>query len=95
VIYIIHFEEPYFHARHYVGFCADGRLDERLDRHRRGDGSRLMLAIETAGVSWTVALTHPGDRKFERSLKRAKNTARYCPLCRPSSDRMRPVKTRQ
>ena len=84
MIYIIHFEEPYYHARHYVGYCADGMLQQRLERHRAGQGSRLMLAIEAAGVDWTVALTHPGDRRFERRLKKSKNTSRFCPICRPA-----------
>lgn len=82
MIYIIHFDTPYYHARHYVGFCADGSLEQRLARHRAGSGSRLMLAIELAGIEWTVALTHAGDRRFERQLKRAHNTARFCPICR-------------
>jgi hypothetical protein len=84
MIYIIHFETAYFHARHYVGYCADGTLDQRLARHRAGQGSRLMLAIEQAGIDFTVALTHPGDRQFERKLKRSKNTPRFCPLCHQS-----------
>jgi hypothetical protein len=50
-----------------------------------------MLAIELAGITFTVALTHPGDRHFERALKRSKNTARFCPLCckRPVQSRTR------
>jgi hypothetical protein len=82
MIYILHFDEPYFHARHYVGYCAEGKLEQRLARHRAGQGSRLMWAIELAGIEYTLALTHPGDRHFERRLKKAKNTARFCPLCR-------------
>jgi hypothetical protein len=81
MIYIIHFDSPYYHARHYVGFCRDDGLEERLARHRAGSGSRLMLAVELAGIEWTVALIHPGDRRFERHLKRAHNTRRFCPIC--------------
>ncbi len=82
MIYIIHFDSPYYHARHYVGFCREGGLEQRLERHRAGAGSRLMLAVELSGIGWTVALTHPGDRRFERQLKRAHNTPRFCPICR-------------
>ena len=82
MIYIIHFETPLHHARHYVGYCAEGTLDQRLQRHRSGQGSRLMYAIALAGIDFVVALTHPGDRHFERRIKRAKNTPRFCPLCR-------------
>ena len=79
MIYILHFDTPYYHARYYVGYCADGTLEQRLARHRAGQGSRL-LALELAGIDFTVALTHSGDRHFERRLKRAKNTPRFCPL---------------
>jgi hypothetical protein len=82
MIYIVHFEKPYHHARHYLGYCADGALEQRLARHRAGQGSRLMYAIELAGIDFVISLTHPGDRTFERKLKRAKNTPRFCPLCR-------------
>jgi transposase len=93
MIYILHFDSPYFHARHYVGYCTDGTLEERLARHRSGQGSRLMLAIELAGIGFTVALTHAGDRHFERRLKRAKNTARFCPLCPKQRKAARPSRT--
>lgn len=91
MIYILHFETPLHHARHYVGYCREGALEQRLLRHRSGQGSRLMYAIEMAGIDYTVALTHPGDRHFERRIKRAKNTPRFCPLCRRSTT---PVKRR-
>lgn len=81
MIYILHFDEPYYHARHYVGFCEEGNLDQRLSQHRGGQGSPLMLAVESAGIRWSVALTAPGGRDFERTIKRAKKTSRYCPLC--------------
>jgi hypothetical protein len=80
-IYILHFDVPDHHARHYVGYCADGTLEQRVAGHRAGEGPRLMLAIELADIGFTVALNHPGDRHFERSLKRPKNTSRFCPLC--------------
>ena len=83
MIYILHFDEPYHHARHYVGYCGENKLEERLARHRAGQGSRLVYAIELAGIDFTVALTHEGDRTFERRLKNAKNTPRFCPLCNP------------
>jgi hypothetical protein len=81
MIYIIRFKKPYYHARHYVGYCAEGALEERLTRHRAGQGSRLMRAIGIAGIDFTVAKTYPGDRLLERRLKQSKNTPRYCPLC--------------
>jgi hypothetical protein len=85
MIYILHFDTAYHHARHYVRYCADGTLDQRLARHRASQESRLMLAIEHAGIDFTVALTHPGDRKFERKLKRAKKSPSILSLVPPTS----------
>lgn len=89
MIYILHFNTPLHHARHYVGYTREGLLEERLKRHRSGRGSRLMYAIELAGIDYQVVLTHPGGRNFERRIKRAKNTPRLCPLCRQSKSTLK------
>ena len=43
VIYMLHFDHPYRHAKHYVGWTDD--LLDRLDRHARGHGARLVEVI--------------------------------------------------
>ena len=40
VVYLVHFSEPYRHARHYTGWTVD--LDARLAEHRAGRGARLL-----------------------------------------------------
>ena len=42
VIYLLHFERSYHHARHYLGYTDD--LDGRLAAHRAGRGSPLVAA---------------------------------------------------
>ena len=44
VIYLLHFETPYRHARHYTGWTA-GDLDARLKQHERGTGALLPLSL--------------------------------------------------
>jgi predicted GIY-YIG superfamily endonuclease len=78
-IYLIHFDKKLAHAQHYIGLADD--LDARLERHRAGNGARLMEVITNAGIAWQVARTWPGDRKLERQLKRRKETPALCPLC--------------
>lgn len=80
-VYLIHFERPYQHARHYIGWTED--LSARLQAHRDGCGSALMAAVTRAGIGWVVARTWEGeDRGFERRLHRRKNSrARLCPIC--------------
>lgn len=78
-VYLIHFEKPYQHAKHYLGFTTD--LDARIADHRAGVGSRLLQVVNAAGIKWEVARTWPGNRKLERQLKRRKETPALCPLC--------------
>ena len=65
--YLLHFSEPYQHARHYSGSAAD--LQARLAEHEAGRGSRLLAVAKAAGITWTLARTWPGGRTRERQLK--------------------------
>lgn len=81
MVYLIHFNQPYKHARHYLGFTDD--LEARLSQHAHGNGARLMAVIHAAGITWQLARTWEGDRKRERRLKHQHHSARLCPLCNP------------
>jgi predicted GIY-YIG superfamily endonuclease len=78
-IYLIHFDTPYKHARHYTGWTTD--LDARLQAHREGRGSRLMEVITKAGITWRLARTWPGGRDRERAIKNRHEAPRLCPEC--------------
>lgn len=80
-VYLIHFDTPYKHARHYLGFATD--LQARLDSHYLRVGARLMQVVGDAGITWRLARTWQGDRKLERQLKNQKNAPRLCPICNP------------
>jgi len=95
-VYLLHFNQPYRHARHYLGHAADDStelaevLDARLKQHAAGNGARLLQVITQAGITWQLARTlraepqaeaWPGGRDLERRLKRQKNSPRLCPLC--------------
>lgn len=81
-VYVIHFDEPFHHARHYVGWTAGDDVDERMLRHTRGNGSRLLRAVNGEGIGWTVVrVWHNADRHFERWIKEQKQTAGFCPVC--------------
>lgn len=82
-VYILHFDPPYLHARHYVGFSED--VPGRFDTHSRGRGSPLVKAALRSGSTVTVAhVWEEGDRTFERKIKNAKSTPRFCPICKNS-----------
>ncbi len=80
VCYLLHFDAPYRHARHYLGSTSD--LEARLAEHAAGRGARLLEVITAAGISWELARTWPGGRVDERRLKRQKSAPRLCPVCR-------------
>lgn len=77
--YLIHFDTPYRHARHYLG--AARNLEARLGHHRSGTGARLLAVIQAAGIGWRVVRTWGGGFATEASLKRQHNTPRLCPVC--------------
>src|ERR1700733_10303740 len=81
VIYMLHFDQPYRHARHYVGWTAD--LLDRLDHHANGSGARLVAVIWQAGIGFTLVRICEGTRRTERAIKNAGGAVRYCPACTP------------
>ena len=81
VVYLLHFDRPYKHARHYTGWADD--LLSRLDHHASGHGARLMTVIWQAGIGFTVIRICEGTRRTERAIKNAGGAVRYCPLCTP------------
>lgn len=54
-VYLLHFSQPYKHARHYLGSAGD--LSRRMAEHRLGRGARLLAVIVAAGVGFTLART--------------------------------------
>lgn len=85
-IYLAHFETPFKHAQHYLGFTA-GTLEARFKRHcanaasGKRQGSALMNAITRAGIPFKVVRTWPGDRAMERRFHDGGNNAAKCPVC--------------
>ncbi|MFI5910914.1 hypothetical protein [Dactylosporangium sp. NPDC051541] len=79
MIYLLHFDRPFGHARHYTGWTKD--LAARLAEHATGRGARLLAAVHAAGIRWELARTWTGTRNDERALKRQGGASRRCPLC--------------
>lgn len=82
-IYLLHFERPFHHARHYLGWTEGAEVDRRLEEHRSGRGAKLTAAVSKAGIGFSVVRTWSGTRHEERRLKRWKNAGRrVCPVCK-------------
>jgi predicted GIY-YIG superfamily endonuclease len=88
IVYLLHLDPPYRHAKHYTGWT--GRpLAERLADHAGSKGARLLKVQRAAGGSWRVARTWTFHRaheakQHERRLK-LRAAKRYCPVCRGES----------
>lgn len=80
-VYLLHFDQPYKHARHYLGYTVN--VDQRLAMHAAGRGARLLEVLKANGINWTVAWVRVGDRQLERRLKDRHESPRLCPICTP------------
>jgi len=77
-VYLLHFDQPYKHARHYVGWASNVR--RRLAEHEAGRGARLLAVVRERGSagSWPGCGQAAGPGSG-RSSGRA--PCRQCPLC--------------
>jgi predicted GIY-YIG superfamily endonuclease len=81
LVYLLHLDPPYKHARHYLGSTSD--LVARLEAHRAGRGARLMEVVKQAGGSFHLVRTWPGGKTREREIKDRHDMPRLCPECSP------------
>lgn len=80
-VYLLHFDKPYKHAMHYIGWAEN--LDKRIAHHRNGTGARLMQVLKAAGIGFSIAHVWPDqDKTFERKLKNRGSAKRFCPCCK-------------
>jgi len=90
-IYLLHLDRPLSEkhaARHYLGYST--YLPARMEAHRTGTGAHFMQVARERGISWSIARIWPGDRIFERTLKRRQMAPRMCPICRAATQPPRP-----
>lgn len=81
-VYLLHFDKPYKHAKHYIGYAEDD-VDGRIERHRKGTGSKLISVIVKEGIDFTLAKVWENvDRNFERRLKNRGGASKTCPICK-------------
>lgn len=82
MVYLIHFSEKLHHAQHYIGF-VENNLKQRIKKHQKNKGAKLLIAVNDKGISWEVVrVWEEGDRTFERKLKNCKKARCFCPVCR-------------
>jgi len=80
-IYLLHFDVPLSHAKHYLGWTAAIDFEARIRRHRQGTGARILAVLKQRGIGFQVARTwEDKDRHQERRWK-ARGKSWLCPLC--------------
>jgi hypothetical protein len=79
-VYLLHFDEPYRHAQHYLGYSDD--IVRRVDKHLAGRSMQpLILAVLRAEIGISLVRVWPdAERGQERRLKN-RSSSRLCPLC--------------
>jgi hypothetical protein len=85
MLYLLHFDQPYRHARHYLGFTKRAGLADRILEHASGGAacSPLVKAAMRAGCIISIARVWPdGSQTLERKLKNRGGLARQCPICK-------------
>ena len=82
-VYLIHFDRPFHHARHYIGTTRD--LRTRLISHAQGRGANIIKAAMAAGITWRLAAIGACDASemfaLERRLKNWKGCEGQCLYC--------------
>jgi predicted GIY-YIG superfamily endonuclease len=80
--YLLHFEKPINGAQHYLGACAPGNLERRLQRHSSGQGASLTRRAGDLGIGFYLARQwDDGDFELERKLKTTGHYRKHCPIC--------------
>ena len=86
-VYLIHFDKPLAHAQHYLGYTANDSVEQRLERHKSGDGARILRACNLANIQYAIVKTWDCNswraaRSLERKLKSRHDSPSLCPICK-------------
>jgi hypothetical protein len=83
VVYLLHFNTPHRHAKHYLGFAEDHRWVERIEEHRRGRGTKFFANLVRAGadISFTLARVWEGKTRNDERRMKQRGKGHLCPVC--------------
>ena len=82
--YLLHFDRPLCHAKHYIGCTMD--VEKRLELHRKNPGPRILQVLKEKGIGFQLVRTwNCKDKHFERRLKNRKEAPCLCPICNPDT----------
>ena len=87
-VYLLHSTVPVgnerHQAQHYLGWVAQGGLEERLKLHNAGKSHvRIVNAFREVGGELLLVRTWEGTGHLERYFKHRGHLKEHCPLCTP------------
>jgi len=86
-VYLLHFEAPIHHAKHYTGSTND--LARRFAEHFAGEGSAITAELKKRGLGFRVARVWKVEtRESEYIAKLQKSGPKLCPICHPKNKRL-------
>lgn len=102
MIYLLHSDKElgsgrYGTATHYLGYCQEGNLWNRMGDHYSGKSNVPIVRAfqEDGGTLYLVRIWPDGGRALERQLKRTAHFKERCPVCQGwlALDRAVPIAT--
>ena len=88
-VYLLHFDRPYAHARHYTGWTTD--LTTRLADHAAGHGARLLAVLPNSPL--LAARSHqPGELAIRLLAIRARPVLFRARIVGPRTTDRRPLR---
>ena len=85
--YLLHYQRPIAHVRHYAGSTTN--LARRFYDHASGNGATLTAEFATHGIPFVVAnVWKIPERDAERYIKGLKAGPRLCKVCTPQNRRL-------
>jgi hypothetical protein len=82
-VYLLHFETPFAHAQHYIGFTEAPDPEQRLIEQLQGSGANLLRHVVAAGIPILLAKEwHNVSQRVEYQLKNRGGAGRICPICK-------------
>ena len=91
-VYLIHLERPLYRSRrHYLGYTRLDNVEQRLNRHKSGNGAKFLKRANELNISYSIVQTWEfaswkDAKAFERHLKNQKHAPRFCPVCNQSKN---------
>lgn len=86
-VYLLHFDKPYKHAKHYLGFSVKHPEKDRIPLHSKGQSRvKLMTVLFNQGIGFQVAKIWKNKERGDERKMKSGGHARRCPICKQNKE---------